>query len=242
MKLLQEAGTIALGDIVEQFSVSEATARRDLESLEQERRLIRTFGGAVLETVRTEIPLFAKLDLHQDEKRQIADKALALIRDGDVIGLTGGSTTTEIARGLLKRAFERLTVITNAVNIAYELSGVLGIQLIVTGGGVHTQSFELSGPIADSALRQISIHKTFIGADGLSLARGVTTFNELEASTNRVMMEQSLESYIVADHTKLNHQSIFQICPLSAVTAIITDASASAEAKEQYAAAGIRLI
>jgi len=242
MNCLQENGTITIGEIIERFAVSEATARRDLETLEQDKKLIRTFGGAVLDTVRTEIPFFSKLDMNQEEKKEIADKAMRLINDGDVIGLTGGSTTMTIARRIQKRSFESLTVVTNAVNIAYELAGLPGIQLVVTGGVIRTQSFELAGPLADKSLMQLTIRKTFVGADGVSLARGVTTFNELEANTNRVMMAQSLETYVVADYTKLNHHSVFCIDQLDAVTAVITDSRAGTEVRSSFAAAGVRLI
>ncbi|MFS0726461.1 DeoR/GlpR family DNA-binding transcription regulator [Paenibacillus sp. 1P07SE] len=240
--ILQESGTLTTAQLIERFGVSEATARRDLETLEQEKKLIRTFGGAVLESVRTEIPFYAKLELHPEEKKEIADKAMTLIQDGEVIGLTGGSTTMAIAKRLQQRHFSNLTVVTNAVNLAYELTGLPGIQLMVTGGIARTQSFELSGPLADHALSQVTISRSFIGADGVSVMRGITTFNELEAQTNRVMIAQSIDSYVVADHSKLNNSSVFCIRPLDAVTAIITDSKAGKELSQPFLQAGIRFI
>lgn len=242
ISILQESGSLTTAQIIERFGVSEATARRDLETLEQEKRLIRTFGGAVLESARTEIPFFAKLDIHPEEKKEIAEKAVALIRDGEVIGLTGGSTTMAIVKRIKQRSFSSLTVVTNAVNIAYELTGMPGIQLMLTGGIARTQSFELSGPLADYSLGQVTISKSFIGADGVSAARGITTFNELEAHTNGVMVAQSMESYVVADGSKLNNNSVFSICPLNAVTAILTDSKADEELLQPFRQAGIEFL
>ncbi|GAB2696378.1 DeoR/GlpR transcriptional regulator [Paenibacillus thermoaerophilus] len=239
---MRENGSISIGDIMNHFDVSEATARRDLETLEQERKLIRTFGGAVLETVRTEIPFYRKMEMNTEEKKEIAEKALSVIRDGDVVGLTGGSTNMMIARRIQQKPFERLTVVTNAVNVAFELSGKPGLQLIVTGGVIRTQSYELSGPFAEATLGQLTIQKAFIGADGVSIARGVTTFDELEAHTNRVMMRRAIETYVVADHTKLNRDSIFRIEDLSSVTAVLTDSRVDPDIRASYAEAGIRLL
>lgn len=242
VSLLREQGAITVADIMDRFGVSEATARRDLETLEQEKKLIRTFGGAVLETVRTEIPFYRKMEMNPEEKKTIADKAYGLIRDGDVIGLTGGTTCLFVARRIIQQPFERLTVVTNALNIGFELAGVPGLELIMTGGVNRTQSYELSGPMADSTLERITIQKTFVGADGVDLARGLTTFNELEANTNRKMIRQSLESYALADRSKLNHCSLFQIESLRAVTAIVTDDGLDGDIRRTYDEAGIRFM
>ncbi len=240
LQTLRERGTITVGDIVSRFSCSEATARRDLEILESEKKLIRTFGGAILEETKTEIPFYHKMESHVEEKFEIANKAVELIEDGEIIGLTGGSTTFYIAKKL--RGLKKVTVVTNAINIAYELAGIEGIQVIVTGGMLRTQSFELSGPMADSTLSNIVIHKMFIGADGISLQRGILTYNELEANTNRVMMDSSLQKYVVIDHSKFNKSSLFVITGLQSIDGIITDSRVSKSILKQYRDAGIKMI
>ncbi|MFC5651109.1 DeoR/GlpR family DNA-binding transcription regulator [Paenibacillus solisilvae] len=242
VQYLREQGTITVGEIMERYEVSEATARRDLEVLEQDKKLIRTFGGAVLETVRKEIPFYRKMEINSEQKKEIAAKALNLVQNEDVIALTGGSTNMFLARRLVQQPFERLTVVTNALNIAFELAGIPGIELIVTGGVNRTQSYELSGPMADTTLERITIQKTFLGADGVDLMRGLTTFNELEANTNRKMIEQSLEIYVLADHTKLNHRSLFLIDGWQAITALVTDSQVPADIKKPYSEAGIRFV
>ncbi|RKP49908.1 DeoR/GlpR transcriptional regulator [Cohnella endophytica] len=239
---LRDQGSITVGDIINQFQVSEATARRDLETLEQDKKLIRTFGGAVLDTVRTEIPFYRKMEMNPEEKKEIAEKAYGIIREGDVIGLTGGTTNMFVARRIIQQPFDRLTVVTNALNIGFELAGLPGLELIMTGGVNRTQSYELSGPMADATLERITIQKTFLGADGVELNRGLTTFNEIEANTNRQMMRQSLETYVLADHTKLNRSSLYLIEGWQRVNALITDSRIPPELKKTYLSAGIQLL
>jgi len=240
MQMLREKGTITVNEIVSLYRCSEATARRDLEMMESEKKLIRTYGGAILEETKHEIPFFNKLEQEVAAKQEIAAKAADLIQDGDVIGLSGGSTTYFIAKKI--RDSKKVTVVTNAINIAYELAGVEGIQLIVTGGVLRSQSFELSGPMADSTLSKIIIQKMFVGADGISLHRGMTTFNELEANTNRLMLEHAQQRYVVVDHTKFNNTSLFVIFGLKDVNAILTDGGVSKQIVKQYRDAGITIL
>lgn len=240
--LLKEQGAVNVAEIMDRFGVSEATARRDLETLEQEKRLVRMFGGAVLESVRKEVPFYRKMEMNPEEKKEIAEVSYSLIHEGDVIGLTGGTTCMFIARRIIQQPFERLTVVTNSLNIGFELAGVPGLELILTGGVTRTQSYELSGPLADTILERITIQKTFLGVDGADPVRGLTTFNELEANTNRIMMQQSLETYALADHTKLGRSSLFLIEKWRGVTSLITDRGASREQLEPFQDAGIRVL
>ncbi|SDR92297.1 transcriptional regulator, DeoR family [Paenibacillaceae bacterium GAS479] len=240
--LLKEQGSITATEIMEIFGVSEATARRDLETLEQEKRLVRMFGGAVLESIRKEIPFYRKMEMNPEEKKEIADKAYSLIQEGDVIGLTGGTTCMFVARRIIQQPFERLTVVTNALNIGFELAGVPGLELILTGGVNRTHSYELSGPLADTILERITIQKTFLGADGVDPVRGLTTFNELEANTNRKMIQQSLETYALADNSKLGRSSLFLIDKWRAITGLVTDKGAAREMLEPFKDAGIRIL
>jgi len=242
LALLKERGAITVSDIMERFNVSEATVRRDLETLEQDRRLIRTFGGAVQESARTEVPFDLKMEINFEEKKEIAEKAYGLIQNGDVICLNGGTSCLFVARRIARQPFERLTVVTNALNIGCELAGVPGLELIMTGGVNRTQSFELSGPIADATLERLTIRKAFLGTDGIDPEHGLTTFNELEANTNRMMIRQSLAAYVLADHSKFGHRSVYRIDDLQSISAIITDSGTTDEITSAYAHAGVRFI
>ena len=162
-------GSVSVADLATELAVSPATIRRDLELLDDQRLLTRTHGGAVAQGVLYELPLRYKTAHHQEEKRRIAVEAASRVADGEAVGLTGGTTTTEVARVLVER--QRLTVVTNALNIASELAIRPNLKLVVTGGWARSESYELVGPLAEQALAGLNLDTVFLGVDGV-VARG----------------------------------------------------------------------
>jgi len=223
MKLLRQQGRVSIPDITGQFNCSEATARRDLDMLDGQGQIIRTIGGALPHPKLTaaETSFNEKRNLLWLEKEAIAAKAASMVEKGDIIGLTGGTTTFLIARAL--KFHNEITVVTNAVNIAMELSESEGVQVVLTGGVMRKKNYELCGPLAESILKSIHISKMFMGVDGVSIAQGVTTFSELEAQMARLMLERAVHGYAVFDHSKLNKISMFPIAPLDALKGIVTN-------------------
>jgi DeoR family transcriptional regulator, aga operon transcriptional repressor len=141
-----------------------------------------------------------------------------------VVGLTGGTTTTEVARAILDR--RGITVVTNALNIAGELAIRADLRLVVTGGTARSESYELVGPVAEQALERLNLDVAFVGVDGISLEAGLTTHHEIEAHTNRVLLERAGKVVAVADSSKLGLVAFARICPLDAVDELITDTAA----------------
>ena len=181
LEALANDGSVGVADLATQLDVSAATVRRDLEFLEQQRMLTRTHGGAVAQGVLYELPLRYKSGRHQEEKKRIAAEAASRVADGVAIGLTGGTTTTEEARAVIDR--QRLTVVTNALNIASELAIRPNLKLVVTGGYARPESYELVGPLAEQALAGLNLDVVFLGVDGISPTAGITTHHEVEAHT-----------------------------------------------------------
>ena len=173
-------GTVEVADLAGRLDVSAATIRRDLERLEEQRLLTRTHGGAVSHGVLYELPLRYKSARHQEEKRRIARAVAARVSDGMAVGLTGGTTCTEVARELVDR--EHLTVVTNALNIASELAIRPNLKLVVTGGVARPESYELVGPAAEQALAGLNLDLACIGVDGIDAVSGCTTHHEVEAA------------------------------------------------------------
>src|ERR1700685_2176797 len=165
------------------------TIRRDLATLARQRLLERTHGGAVAHAVSYELPLRYKGVRFAEEKRRIAAAAAGRVTEGMAVGLTGGTTATEVARALAGRP--RLTIGTNALNTASELGVRPNIKLIVTGGLARSQTYELSGPIAEASLAGLTLDVAFIGVDGVDASAGCTTHEEVEAHTNSVMIAHS---------------------------------------------------
>ncbi|SDC18646.1 transcriptional regulator, DeoR family [Paenibacillus sp. UNCCL117] len=224
MNLLKRQGRVTIQEMIEKFDCSEATARRDLDVLERQGGIIRSLGGAQLESPAAsgrEISFFEKKQLLWLEKEAIAAQAAKLVEEGDVVGLTGGTTTFLIARELKLR--RGITVVTNAVNIAMELSESDGVQVVLTGGVMRRNSFELCGPLAERIIEGINIGIMFMGIDGIAEEQGLTTFSEQEADIARLMLKRSLRSYAVFDHTKAGRTSLFSMAPLTTLTGCITN-------------------
>jgi DeoR family transcriptional regulator of aga operon len=143
-----------------------------------------------------------------------------MVKSGQVLILDSGTTTTAIARCL--RDFQNLTIITNAVNIAVELSGS-DVDVILTGGSLRKNSFSLVGPIAEETLRRLNADVLFLGVDGFDVQFGLSTPNLLEAKVNRAMMEIAKRSVVVCDSSKFGQRSLSLIARASAVHGVITD-------------------
>ena len=224
LEALANDGSVGVADLATQLDVSAATVRRDLEFLEHQRMLTRTHGGAVAQGVLYELPLRYKSARHQEEKKRIAAEAATRVTDGVAIGLTGGTTTTEVARAVIDR--QRLTVVTNALNIASELAIRPNLKLVVTGGYARPESYELVGPLAEQALAGLNLDVVFLGVDGISPTAGITTHHEVEAHTNLALIERARHVVVVTDSSKIGLVAFAQICPIDRVHEVITDAGA----------------
>ena len=222
--------------LADELGVSEATVRRDLQALGDQRLLERSHGGAVAHGTAHELPVRYRTG-RSDEKRRIAQAAAELVTDGMAIGLTGGTTTTEVARMLVLR--QGLTVVTNALNIAVELAVRPNLKLIVAGGVARATSYELVGSLADATLRSVYVDIAFVGVDGVDAERGLTTQNEVEAATNRVLMDRAKRTVVVADATKLGRVAFAEIAGIERAHQLITNDGGDAEQLERLRAAGL---
>jgi DeoR family transcriptional regulator, aga operon transcriptional repressor len=236
LELLARDGTVTVPDLAAEFAVSQATVRRDLQALGEQRLLERSHGGAVAHGTAHELPVRYRTG-RSEEKRRIARAAAELVTDGAAIAFTGGTTTTEVARTLAAR--QGLTVITNALNIAVELAVRPDLKLIVTGGVARSASYELVGTLADATLRGLNVDLAFVGVDGIDAERGLTTQNEVEAATNRALMARAKRTVVVADASKLGRVALAQIAAVDAADQLITNDGADAGAVERLRAAGL---
>jgi DeoR family transcriptional regulator, aga operon transcriptional repressor len=237
LERLSSDGSVSVVDIATALEVSTATIRRDLRLLEEQHLLGRTHGGAVPQGVLYELPLRYKSTRQPEQKLRIAREAATRVLEGWAIGLTGGTTTTEVARALVDRA--RLTVVTNALNIASELAVRPNLKLVVTGGVARPESYELVGPIAEASLQGLNLDVVFLAVDGISPDAGLTTHHEIEAGTNRALMERARRVIVVADSSKIGRVTFARICDLAGVDELITDDGADREAIAAVEAGGV---
>ena len=165
--------------------------------------------------------------------------AAGLISNGDTIVLTSGTTTNQVARSI--PAGLQVTAVTSTVNVAMELCNRRGVSVFVTGGFLHGGWFPLVGATAMQALSSIFPDKAFIGANGVHPDHGVTAYHSDEAALNNVMVRQSREKIVVADHSKLGVVTTHLICPLGEIDLIITDSGAEDEAIAGFVQKGIEV-
>ncbi|RAP75991.1 DeoR/GlpR family DNA-binding transcription regulator [Paenibacillus montanisoli] len=226
LERIKESGKATIGELMEVTESSIATVRRDLEALEKSNKIIRTIGGAIYDEGsgrNAELAFADKRFVSKEGKERIAAAAAALVEEGDVICLTGGTTTFMIAKAL--KQHQNITVVTNAVNIAAELFDAEGVQVVVSGGVMRHKSYELIGPLAESVIEKLNITKMFLGVDGASREHGFTTHSELEARIAQLFIARSSQVYAVFDQTKLRKTALFTIVPYDHVTGVITDLS-----------------
>jgi DeoR family transcriptional regulator of aga operon len=249
LELLSRNGTLDITRAAQELGVSSATVRRDLNQLAQQQMLTRTRGGAVAHTVSYDLPLRYKTARHASEKQRIALAAAELVAPGAIVGLNGGTTTTEVARALATNADlhqegpePAVTVVTNAMNIANELTVRAHVKIVVTGGVARPQSYELVGPLAAKVLEEVTVDIAFLGVNGIDVARGATAHHEGEASTNALLAARANQVVVVADSSKLGRTAFARICGIEDVDVLITDSAAEEQLVRPFVDAGVRVL
>ena len=246
LRELRQEGSLTLDGLIERLGASAASVRRDLAKLEAKGLVRRTHGGVTLVEPLLYEPfrydsLFQNREQHRTgEKRRIGSKAAELILENETVGFTAGTTTTHVARNLRNR--HNIRVITNAINIAMELSNCAGLRTFVTGGFVQwAGSFSLVGHAAIMSLKDVYMDRVFVSVCGIDIARGITVIEPEEALTFRMMIQQSKQSVVVADSTKIGMVTPSLICPITDVNVLITDKGASDKSIAPFVERGIEV-
>ena len=230
---------MAVERLAERFATSEVTIRKDLAALESSGLLLRRYGGAVLlPQDMISDPTISKVSIR---KQNIAKAAAELIRDHNRIIIDSGSATTALLLPELSQK-QGLVVMTNSLNVANALRELENEPtLLMTGGTWDPKSEGFQGQLAEQVLRSYNFDQLFIGADGLDLARGTTTFNELY-SLSRVMAEVAREVIVMAESEKIGRKIHNLELPWSSVQILVTDQDISPEATAALQALGVQVI
>lgn len=237
---IAESGSVDVARIATALSVSAATLRRDLRVLQEQGLLVRTHGGAVASGVGFELPLRHREARRQPEKRAIGRLAASLVPPGAVVGMTGGTTATEVARALPNDA--GITVVTNALNIAVELVLRPSLRVMVVGGSARHASYELVGPAAESMIERYQLDLSFIGVDGLTVAEGCSTYDEMEAHTDHVFINRARRTVVIADSSKIGKRTFARICRTEEIGDLVTDAEADPDVVARLREAGVNVL
>lgn len=219
--LVNERGSIRVSELSQIFEVTEETIRRDLDYLENVGKLRRSHGGAVsIKTEQPEIPYFEREVTNVQEKREIAEQALKYISPGDRIILDASTTAWYMAKILPDMP---LTVLTNSIKVAMELSGKEKIDVISTGGILLSKSLSYVGPLAERSLDMYHVNKAFISCQGLHLQRGVSESNEMQALVKRRMIDIADQVFLLADYSKFGVQAFTHVASFDQIDLVITD-------------------
>jgi DeoR family transcriptional regulator of aga operon len=247
LQVLLQHGNTSVDALAEQLAASAASVRRDLTRLEERGLVHRTHGGATLpgqmlyEPFRFDSSFEEREGRFAEEKRRIGLAAAELIREHETIGLTAGTTTTQVARCLRHRG--GIHIMTNAVNIGMELSNQPALSVTLTGGTMRwAGAFSLTGPAAMETLSNVFLDWAFIGACGVDVERGATIIEPDEAALFRSMVRQARKVVVVADSSKIAMVSPALICPVAGIDVLITDSGITAEALAGFQANGVKVM
>lgn len=220
--MVRANGAVSLRELARVVQTSEVTVRRDVRALEAEGLLDRRHGGAVLPGGFSREPGYPqKTHLAAAEKSAIADLAAGLVEEGDAVVIGAGTTTQELARRLAR--VPGLTVVTNSLLVAQALAHANRVEVVMTGGTLRGTNYALVGSGAEQSLHGLRVSKAFISGSGLTAERGLSTTNMLSASVDRALVQSAAEVIVLADHTKLGADTMFQTVPTDAITRLVTD-------------------
>lgn len=237
--LVNERLSVRVTELSKIFSVTEETIRRDLEKLEKENLLMRSHGGAVsIEKDQGETSYIEREITSAAEKKAIAVEAVRSIEAGDQIVLDASTTAWYVAKELEDMP---LTVLTNSIKVAIELSKKEQIKVISTGGTLLTQSLSYVGPLAERSLGMYHVNKAFISCKGVHLEKGLSDFNELQALLKKQMMDIADETILMVDSSKFGTRAFSQIAPITKIDCIITDSNIDEQTKKQLEEKNIKL-
>jgi DeoR family transcriptional regulator of aga operon len=237
--LIAQKQRITVSEIASLFGVSEATARRDLESLADRHLVQRVHGGAITTpSAPRELPLPTRANEQREEKMAIARFAASLIQDGETIFLGSGTTVHYLAEQLHER---HLTVITNSLPVINTLAGEPHISLIVLGGSFRPEELSFIGHITEQALVEVRADRVFMGIRAIDLQHGLTNDYLPETLTDRAILRIGKQVVILADHTKMGRIAGAFVAPLDAIHLLITDASTPASFLSALRDQGLRV-
>ncbi len=241
LAFLREHASATVSELSELCEVSEVTIRQDLNQLSEDGMLVRTRGGALLaERNGKESTFTGRLELGADAKQAIGELAAGFIDSGDSVLIDASSTGVFVARALAKRRdVHDVTVITNGIYTAIELTGRADISTILTGGHMRVNSASLTGSLAWDHLDKVHASIGFFGTRGLTLDYGATEINIHEADVKRRMIERCRDVAVVTDSSKLANVSLVTFAELSSVHRLITDDLAPADMVAELRRRGI---
>ena len=236
VECLRSDGQVSVAELAGELRVTPSTIRRDLGLLARQGRVVRTYGGAALPAAGTTV---AHGDPAREVKRRIAGAAADLVQDQATIAIGSGSTALELARQLVDR---RLTVITNALDVANVLLDRPGIELIILGGVVRPGMHSILGHLAEIATRELRADTLFMGIGAISVDQGLMNDSVPEILIDRALRRMARTAVVLADASKFRQVEPGFVFGLGEVDVLVTDDAVPAPILEAVTKAGVRVI
>lgn len=238
LEQLHANGVVSVREFAISVQTSEVTVRRDLRALEELGLLHRQRGGATVPGGRpSEVTRFNQESTATQEKRAIAELAATLVQDGDAVVLGAGTTTQMLADHLV--GVRDLTVVTNSLLVGEALARSPEAVVVMTGGSLRGANYGLVGSAAEQSLAGLRVRRAFLSGDGLTTARGLSNSDLAVAGIDRAIAQAAEEVLVLADHTKLGVDAMFQTVPADRVVHLITDELADPQILAEFIAVGI---
>ncbi|CAH2212155.1 DeoR/GlpR family DNA-binding transcription regulator [Tepidibacter aestuarii] len=242
LERLNQQGSIKVSKLIELFNVSIETVRRDLEYLEKEGLLKRVYGGAVLEEVNSKELNFKVREIKDvDLKKEIAKIATRYVKEGDSIALDVSTTNHEFAKEL-KNHFNNLTIITNSINIALELSDMKNYNIVLVGGLLRHEERCLVGNLAETLLDEFHIDTTFLSMSGISVNAQLTDYGFGEVGVKKKMICIGQKTIVLAQSTKFDVACLLNVATFDDIDMIITDSKLNKNILQKYLDLGVDII
>jgi DeoR family galactitol utilization operon repressor len=237
LKLLSEQGHLTVTKLSRELGVSEVTVRADLNELEGQGLLNRSRGGAELAVHQS---IVERQELRVDEKNRIARKAAELVRDGDRIMIEAGTTTALVVRYLLGK--RDVQIVTNSTLVFAYARLNPALQIIMTGGEFRRETESMVGPVALRTIAGLNVRLAFVGTDGFSLERGMTTHLVEGGEIVKAMRERADETWLLADSSKHGKSGFVTVLSLSEIDGIITDSELADDAVREIEDSSLKLL
>ncbi|WP_295713437.1 DeoR/GlpR family DNA-binding transcription regulator [uncultured Mitsuokella sp.] len=231
---------VYVSELAKSFKMTEETIRRDLEKLESQDLLRRSYGGAVIaESTSDELSYTRRSTINSESKLAIAEKAANLIHDGDTIMMDSSTTCQALLQRL--KGQRDITVITNSIRLMSDFTNS-GFKMICTGGTMRESSCALTGSIACQTLSKYYVDFAFISCKSIDLKKGIMESNESESRVKSVMMQQARKTILLVDHSKFDKTAFVKCDDFEHIDTVVTDDAPSKEWQECFSEHHISLI
>ena len=241
IELINSEGKVIVATLAREFNVTEETIRRDLDKLEKDGMVIKTYGGALANVNKSsDVPYAVRKKNNIVLKQKIAEKVASMIKDGDQIMLDASTTSLFVVRQI--KARKNITIITNSIEILLELADKTGWTILSTGGSLREGSYSLGGSSAEKMVRDHHVDIAVCSAKGIDGRMGVTESNEKDAEMKQAIFAAASTRILAIDNTKFDNIAFIKVCDIKDTDIIVTDKDPGETWKKRIAEAGVTLM